>query len=106
MTEAEEARKEIDKVLKGQAEKGVKRWQIAISLFFRGFSEKQVGILLGVNHRTAHASKIDFKNDKANREIMSYLRLDVIRLQGFIKHCKVLVGEPHGSKKGALNGKD
>jgi hypothetical protein len=93
MTEAE-ARKKIDTVLKEQDEKGVRRWQIAISLFFKGFSEKQVAEIMKINQRTAHASKIDFKNNKKRREIRNYLRLDIVRMQGFIRNCKFLVGEP------------
>lgn len=93
MTEAE-ARKEVDKVLNGQAKKGIKRWQVAISLFFKGFSEKQVAEIMKINHRTAHASKIDFKNNKKRREIKNFLMLDIVRMQGFIKNVKILVGEP------------
>ena len=100
MTEAEEAKKEVDRVLLEQNEKKIKRWQVAISLFSRGFSEKQVGEVMGIDHRSAHAFKIDFKNNKARREIKNFLRLDVIKMQIFIKNCKVLVGEPHGSVKG------
>lgn len=107
MTEAEQARKEIDKVLDEQSEKKVKRWQIAVSLFSRGFSERQVGIVMGIDSRTSHSYKIDFKNNKAKRAIKNYLRLDVIKMQIFTKHCKALVGQPHGSVKGEkLYGKD
>lgn len=95
MTE-KEAKKEVNKVLKDQSEKGVLRWQIAVSLFSKGFSEKQVGMVMGgISHKTAHSYKIDFLNNKTRREIRNYLKLDVIRMQGFLKNVKALVGEPH-----------
>jgi hypothetical protein len=100
MTEAEDARKEIDMVLKGQDEKGVKRWQIAVSLFSKGFSEKQVGVIMNINHRSAHAFKINFSNNKARREIKNHLKMDIVTLQRFLKNIRILVGEPHGSGKG------
>lgn len=93
MTE-KQASKEIDKILKEQDEKGVLRWQIGVSLFSKGFSENQTGLIMGIHHKTAHACKIDFQHGKSRREIKSYLKMDIIRMQAFIKTCKVLVGEP------------
>lgn len=95
-----EVKREIAKVLAEQAEKRIKRWQIAISLYSKGFSEGQVAQIMGFSKQTAHACKIDFCNNKARREIKNYLRLDVIKMQSFIKSCKALVGEPQSRMKG------
>ncbi len=90
----EDVRQEIDNVLNQQKEKGLKRWEIALSLFAKGFSEKQVGIIMDFDHRTAHAMKVDIAHGKAKREIRNYLKLDVIKMQSFMKNCKMLAGEP------------
>ncbi len=96
---AQMVKEAVDKVLQQQAEKGIKRWEIAISLFSKGFTEGQVGLIMGFNPKTAHAMKIDFGNGKVKREIKNYLKLDVIRMQGFIMNCKVLVGDPAHMKE-------
>lgn len=97
----DKARQEVNKVLAQQAEKGIKRNEICRSLFSFGFSEHQVGAVLDINPKSAHASKMDIKEGKrVKKEIKNYLCLDVIRLQGFLKNVKVLVGQPSHKKQG------
>ena len=50
----------IQSFMKQQKELGVKRKEIANALFAKGFSEVQVGTLMGVHPKTAHAMKVDF----------------------------------------------
>ena len=95
------ARQEVNKVLAQQAEKGIKRNEICRSLFSFGFSEVQTGAILGINPKSAHASKMKIQDGKrVKKEIKNFLVLDVIRLQGFLKNVKVLVGQPSHPQKG------
>ena len=99
--EQDKARDEVNKVLAQQADKGIKRNEICRSLFSFGFSEYQVSVLLGIKPQTAHAAKLNIKDGKREKkEIKNYLVLDVIRLQGFLKNVKVLVGQPSHGKRG------
>ena len=93
MTEAS-VKKEVDRVLTEQVKKGIRKWEIALSLFYVGFSERQVGRVMSIDAKTTHSYKIDFKNNKKRREVKNYLLLDAVKKQEFIKHVKVLVGEP------------
>ena len=97
----DKARQEVNKVLAQQAEKGIKRNEICRALFSFGFSEHQVGAVLDINPKSAHAAKLTIKDGKREKkEIKNYLVLDVIRLQGFLKNVKVLVGQPSHPKQG------
>jgi hypothetical protein len=57
------ARQTADRFIKAQKEAGVKRRDIAIALFKKGFTEAQVGTIMGIHAKTAHAMKVD--NSKA-----------------------------------------
>ena len=47
------------------------------------------------------AAKMSIKDGKrVKKEIKNYLVLDVVRLQGFLKNVKVLVGQPSHPKQG------
>ena len=61
-----EARKQLDAMLKEQVELGGKRRDIALVLFQRGYTERQVGFVMGINPKSAHAMKTNFS--KAGRE--------------------------------------
>lgn len=99
--EQTKARNEVNKVLMQQAQKGIKKNEICRSLFSFGFSEHQVGAVLGINPKSAHAAKLSIKDGKREKkEIKSYLILDVIRLQGFLKNVKTVVGQPSHGKQG------
>ena len=99
--EQDKARKEVKKVLEQQTQKGIKRNEICRSLFSFGFSEHQAGAILEINAKSAHASKIKIQDGKrVKKEIKNYLVLDVIRLQGFLKNVKALVGQPSHGKQG------
>ncbi len=55
------ARVEIETFMKQQVEDlGARRRDIALVLFQRGYTEKQVGLVMGVNPKSAHAMKVDF----------------------------------------------
>lgn len=93
------ARTEVNKVLEQQAQRGIKRNEVCRSLFSFGFSEHQVASVLDINPKTAHASKLSIKDGKrVKKEIKNFLVLDVIRLQGFLKNVKILVGQPSHKK--------
>jgi hypothetical protein len=95
------ARQEVNKVLDQQAAKGIKRNEICRSLFSYGFSEHQVGAVMGINAKSAHASKLSIRDGhREKKEIKSFLVLDVIRLQGFLKNVKMMVGQPIHPKQG------
>lgn len=97
----DKAREQVNKVLDQQAQKGIKRNEICRSLFHYGFSEHQVAGVMGINPKSSHASKISIKDGKREkREIKNLLVLDVIRLQGFLKNVKILVGQPSHGKQG------
>jgi len=97
----DKVRDEVNKVLAQQAERGVKRNEICRSLFSFGFSEHQVGAVLGINPKSAHASKLSIKDGKREKkDIKNYLVLDVIKLQVFLKNVKALVGKPSHPKQG------
>jgi len=54
-----------------------------------------------INPKTAHAAKLNIKDGKrVKKDIKNYLCLDVIRLQGFLKNIKILVGQPSHPKQG------
>jgi len=96
----DKARQEVNKVLEQQADKGIKRNEICRSLFSFGFSEYQVAVILGINPKSAHASKLSIKEGiREKKEIKSFLVLNVIRLQGFLKNVKILVGNPSHKKQ-------
>ena len=94
----DKARQEVNKVLEQQAQRGIKRNEICRSLFCLGFSEHQVATVMEIDAKSAHAAKMSIKDGKrVKKEIKNYLVLDVIRLQGFLKNVKMLVGQPsHG----------
>lgn len=99
--EQDKARDEVNKVLAQQTDKGVKRNEICRSLFSFGFSEHQVATLLSIKPQSAHAAKLSIRDGKREKkELKNYLVLDVIRLQGFLKNVKVLVGQPSHGKRG------
>jgi hypothetical protein len=98
------ARTEINKVLEQQASKGIKRNEVCRSLFHFGFSEHQVGAVMGINPKSAHASKLSIGNgQREKKEIRNFLVLDVIRLQGFLKNVKTVVGKPSHRKEEAVD---
>lgn len=93
-------RAEINKVLEQQAQRGIKRNEICRSLFSLGFSEHQVAAVLSINPKSAHASKLSIQDGKrVKKELKNYLCLDVIRIQGFLKQVKVLVGQASHKKQ-------
>ncbi len=96
--ERDRAREEVDKVLARQAEKGIKRNEICRSLFSFGFSERQVGLVLGINPKSASAAKMKIhKGQRTKKEIKNYLVLDLIHRQIFIRNLKLPAGQPaHG----------
>lgn len=98
--EQTKARNEVTKVLEQQAAKGIKRNELCRSLFSYGFSEHQVADVMGINPKSAHAAKLSIRDGKREKkEIKSFLVLDVIRLQGFLKNVKTVVGKPtHGKR--------
>ncbi len=55
-----EVRRGLDEFLEKQKELGAKRRDIALVLFARGYTEKQVGLVMGINAKSAHAMKVDF----------------------------------------------
>jgi ribosomal protein L28 len=61
------AKVELKKFMKTQKEKGVKRYEMALVLFGKGYSESQVGKVMGVHPKTAHAFKINLS--KSGRAI-------------------------------------
>ncbi len=64
-----EVRKSLDAFMKQQVELGARRRDIALVLFARGYTEKQVGLVMDVNPKSAHAMKVDFsKKGKEARE--------------------------------------
>ena len=99
--EQKTARTEVNKTLEQQAQKGIKRNEICRSLFSFGFSEHQVAVVMGINPKSAHASKLSIQDGKrVKKDIKNFLCLDVIRLQGFLKQVKVLVGQALHKKQG------
>jgi len=62
----QDAREAIANFLKTQVEKGVKRSEVARSLFHRNYSCSQVAFILNVHPKTAHAYKLNFS--KAGKE--------------------------------------
>jgi len=91
-----EQRQRIRGFIEKQVERGVKRNEIARSLFFRGYSEKQVGEIMEISPKSAHAMKIAFgRNGKARKDIRDYLRGNAIReFNPFFRDAKALAGEP------------
>jgi hypothetical protein len=64
-----DVREELQEFLKTQQSLGCKRRDIALVLFARGYTEKQVGLVMGINPKSAHAMKVDFsKKGKEARE--------------------------------------
>ncbi len=62
-------RKDIQDFMETQKSLGCKRRDIALVLFARGYTEKQVGLVMGINAKSAHAMKVDFsKKGKEARE--------------------------------------
>jgi hypothetical protein len=95
------ARTEVNKVLEQQAAKGIKRNEICRSLFSYGFSEHQVGMVMGITPKSAHAAKMSIKSGKREKkEIKNFLVMNVIQRQGFLKNVKTMVGKPtHGNMR-------
>jgi hypothetical protein len=94
-----ERKSEIDKILEQQAEKGIKRWMVVASLTHKGFSEKQIAKVMGCDARTVHAMKFKSRSTGERHEMKNYFVLDVIKMQGFIKNVKAIVGKPSHRKE-------
>ncbi len=64
-----DVRKELDDFMKQQVELGAKRRDIALVLFQRQYTEREVGLVMGINPKSAHAMKVNFsKAAKAKQE--------------------------------------
>lgn len=65
-----ETRKILNAFMKQQVEElGARRRDIALVLFARGYTERQVGLIMDINPKSAHAMKVDFsKKGKEARE--------------------------------------
>lgn len=67
------ARQELTSLLKRLEAAGTKRRDIALVLFAKNYTEAQVGAVMGVDPKTAHAAKIDFsKAGKAKAERLGH----------------------------------
>ena len=87
----------------------VKKRDIALSLFYWGYSETQVAKILGVHVKTAHAAKIDYsKAGKEYRkeygkpkrlELKNYLRGGMMLINQFRSRVKLEVGVPSHSQE-------
>jgi hypothetical protein len=107
-----DAREYIKKFLTEQTGKGVKRSEIARSLFNRGYSSSQVALVLEVHPKTAHAFKINFsKAGKTARAETGHPKRDEIKnyLKGtggavafnlFYSNVNAVAGVPYHSKAG------
>ncbi len=58
--EKSKVRKELDAFMEQQKELGAKRRDIALVLFARGYTEKNVGFAMSIDPRSAAAMKVDF----------------------------------------------
>jgi len=58
--EKSKVRKELDAFMEQQKELGAKRRDIALVLFARGYTEKNVGLVMSIDPRSAAAMKVDF----------------------------------------------
>lgn len=58
--EKSKVRKELDAFLEQQKELGAKRRDVALVLFARNYTERQVGFVMGIDPRSAAAMKVDF----------------------------------------------
>jgi len=78
-----DARVELDAFLSKQQELGAKRRDIALVMFARGYSEAQVGKVMGINPKSAHAMKVDFskKGKEAREKKGKRLHLDPSKAQ-------------------------
>lgn len=92
------ARERIDAFLVMQRERGVKRNEIARSLFFKGYSERQVAEVMGITPKSAHAMKIRHgkRTDEGNpvyKEAKNFLRGNAVsEFNRFYQDIKELVG--------------
>jgi hypothetical protein len=67
------ARQELTSLLKRLEVAGTKRRDIALVLFAKDYTEAQVGQVMGVDPKTAHAAKVDFsKAGKAKAERLGH----------------------------------
>lgn len=92
---------EVEAFLAGQKALGVKRNEIARSLFAKKYSEKQVATVLGVHPKTAHAMKEDNVEGKrqGRREIKNYIKGSAIEANKFFSSVKALVGTATHTKE-------
>ncbi len=61
--EPSNVRKELNAFLQKQEELGCKRRDICLVLVARGYTERQIGLVLGINPKSAAAMKIDFSKE-------------------------------------------
>ena len=77
-------KKEITKILAGQAAKGVTRWQVVCSFIHAGLTERQIGGVLDIDPRTVHSMKMR----PTPRVIKNYLILNAAAKAHFINMIK------------------
>lgn len=101
MSEKINEREAINEFLKGQHDLGVKRNEIARSLFHFKFSTGQIAKVLEVHPKTAHAMKEANVNGKrqGRLEIKNYLKGSAIEISKFRGFVKGLVGSPSHTKE-------
>jgi hypothetical protein len=100
-------RKEISTFLKGQSALGVKRNEIARSLFARKYSEHQVATIMGIHPKSAHAMKksIIHGEIKERKEIANFLKGNLQGINDFFHNLKIFVGSPAHTKEAEIQRK-
>lgn len=92
------ARKEVTAFIEAQTKKfGLKRSEVARSLFAKGYSTTQVAFLMDIHPKTAHAMKIDFT--KKGKEVRNETGHPAhMEIKGFIRNSYGFT-EAGGKKK-------
>jgi len=102
----EKTKKEIESFLKGQTALGVKRNEIARSLFSRKYSEHQVARIMGIHPKSAHAMKKSIREDGIERkEIGNFLKAKLVDVNAFVHNLKLYVGSPAHTKEAEIQRK-
>jgi hypothetical protein len=109
--EQSKIRKELDAFMKQQKELGAKRRDIALVLFARGYTEKNVGLVMSIDPRSAAAMKVDFSKKgkesiekKGKRIHLDPAKANLKRVAGkkvitrFIELCDKVLAESDKAK--------